>query len=372
MPSCLSIAPSEASYANKSLLMPVCIKAKKPHKVTYHYNYCDMEFIGQQRTSYSLSCHCIVDALEDCRPYMYPHDKCNTMFISLVSIQLLVILIGVLLNSIIILQCLKNSSIRRRISSILLLNQAVADMVNCLLYLTPLIVTHLYSVTYEEYPSLLDSLNGATAFLSIASSLFIFLIIASERYLSIVKPLWHRLKLRRARIWKSIGIVWLLATTYAVVAFFLYLKNYNGEHETLFYYTKALQAKCGLLILTVTVIFTLTFCKAIASIRGQNLSGAVLSRKKKDFKLTATFTVMYVSFFLCFIPMIFVDASKKSPKNRLKILCFSLTSVINPVLTLKLRKDFRLGNKVDENRSSIVSRVSVNVRQGVDEVKSEL
>ena len=249
----------------------------------------------------------------------------------------------------------------------LLLNQAVADMVNCLIYLTPLIVAHFHNVTYREHPAILDSLTGSAAFLSFGSSVFIFLIIAFERYLSVAKAIWHRANLRKTHIRRSMMTSWLLATFFAVVAFYLYLKSYNGEKEIFFYYTKALQALVAVLILVVTILFTLTFYKALTNIRGTTLSGAVQIRRKKEFHITATFTVMYVAFLICFIPLVFVDASKKSPKNRLKILCFSLTSVINPILTLKLRKEFCVCKHIDRNNDSEVTATNVRtVHSGVD------
>ena len=195
IPTCLTEAPNTSLYRTTSLLMPLC-KGKKISKMMYHYNYCDKEFIGQQRTSYALSCHCITNTITDCRPYMFGNDKCNIIFISLLTIQLLVIVIGVILNSIVIAQYLKFSSIRKRLAHILLLNQAVADLVNCLVYLTPLIVTHFHNVTYREYPNILDPLFGSAAFLSFSSSLYLFLIIAIERYISIVQPFWHRIMYR--------------------------------------------------------------------------------------------------------------------------------------------------------------------------------
>ena len=256
-------------------------------------------------------------------------------------------MLGVILNSIVIAQYLKFSSIRKRLAHILLLNQAVADLVNCLVYLTPLIVTHFHNVTYREYPNILDPLFGSAAFLSFSSSLYLFLIIAIERYLSIVKPLWHRINVRRVHICRSIRILWLLAIIFACVSFYFYIKSYNGERDPLVYYTTVLQVKSGLIILLVSALFALTFYKALVSIRGRHLPGDAQTQKKKEFMLTATFTIMYVSFFVCFLPFIFADASKKSPKNRLKILCFSLTSIMNPILTLRVWKEFCICNKED-------------------------
>ena len=359
IPKCFSEALNTTIRRRANFSTSLCVNGTEISKIFYHYDFCEREYIGQLQTSSTLDCHCIVDAIEDCRPYMNLQDKCNTVFISLLSVQFIVTLVGVTLNSIIIVQFLRRSFARKRTVSILLLNQAIADMVNCLVYLTPLIVTHFHNVTNREYHPLLDSFSGSTAFLSIASSLFIFLIIAFERYLSIVKPFWHRVHLRKTRIWRSIITIWLIAVTFAIIAFCLYLKSYNGEADMLISYTNALQVISGLLITTVTVLFTLTFSKALVSIRRNDLSGAVLTRKKKEFTLTATFTVMYVSFLICFIPLVFLDAAEKSPKNRLKILCFSFTSIINPILTLKLRREFRVGNKYNEKRASVISNASV-------------
>ena len=340
MPPCLSVAPESDSDIFVSLCSHEGIT-----NMRYNYKYCNDKSIGQQRTSSELMCYCISNAIVDCRPYMYLYDKCNTIFISLVSTQLLVIVVGIMLNSIIIVRFLQLLSIQKRIANILLLNQAVADMVNCLMYLTPLIVTHFHDVTYTHYPVILDSLFGSAAFLSVASSLFIFLVIAFERYLSIAKPLWHRVNLRKLHIRRSIVASWLVAMIFAAIAFYLYLKSYNGEKEIFFYYTKALHGIAAILMLVVTILFSLTFYKALLSIRGKNIPGAVLSGRKKEFHITATFTVMYISFLTCFIPLAFADDSEKSPKNRLKILCFSLTSITNPILTFRLRKEFRIGKR---------------------------
>ena len=191
-PTCFSEVPNRASNRKTSHLVPLCVEGKRVQEIVYHYDSCDQEFIGQQRTSNTLSCYCIINKIEDCRPYIYPNDKCNAIFIVILCILVLVVMIGVIMNAMIIVKYLKHSRIRKRISHLLLLNQAIADMANCLIYLTPLIVTHFHNVTYKEHPIILQPLLGFSSILSCGSSILIFLVIAFERYLSIVKPIWHR------------------------------------------------------------------------------------------------------------------------------------------------------------------------------------
>ena len=337
------------SYRTTNLSTTLCVNDSKMNKMMYHYDYCDKDFIGQQRTSYTVGCHCIRNTITDCRPYMYLYDKCNTIFISLLSIQLLVIVVGIALNFIIILRFFRNSSIQKQRSNILLLNQAVADMVNCLVYLTPLIVTHFHNVTYSEYSSIIDLMFTFGAFLSFRSSLCIFLVIAFERYLAIAKPIWHRVNLREKHIWRLNVITWAIAMITAAIACSLLS---NGEIAIFFNYLKVSQAIDIIQIVIITILFVLTFYKALTYIRRRNISGIVLFQKRKELHLTAIFSLMYILFILCFFPLTIGNAFTKSPENRLKILGFSLTSIINPILTLKLRKGFRVGSKLNENRSS--------------------
>ena len=370
IPQCLSEVPHTVFYRKVNLSEPFCVDGNEINEMIYHYDHCENNSIGQQRTSHALSCHCIRNPITDCRPYMYVNLKCNTIFISLVSIQSFAIIVALLLNFLIITRFLKNPSIRKRISNILLLSQAFADSYNCLLFLTPLIIMKIHWVLFREYPRMLDSILNFGGFSSFRSSLLMFLIIAYERCLAILKPLWHRVKFRKAHIRRLITVSWLIAVLEAAIACYLYL---DDENEILSYYLQTCQVIDYVQIFTITVLFGLTFYKALVSIRGHDLSSVALSQKKKEFHLTLTFIIMYISFILCFLPLAVGDSLTKSPENGLKIFVFSFTSIVNPLLTLKVRKELRVCYKSNRNRSSITStRESITVPKTDDTSKTKL
>ena len=233
-------------------------------------------------------------------------------------------------------------------------------MVNCLIWLTPLMVALSHIVTYREYSSIIDTISMFGGFLSVKSSIFSFLITAVERYLAVVKPFWHRVNVTKTYTLRLISCAWIIAVINAVIATYLHP---HGRLEGVSIFIISVQALFFMLMLIITLLFGLTFYKALMSIRRPDLSGITLSKKKKEFHLITTFVIMYVTFIACFFPIATNNTLTKSPENYLKFLVFSLTSIINPVLILKLRKEFRICTKLKRQRSNPTNREDVEESQ---------
>ena len=64
-------------------------------------------------------------------------DACQIKFTIIVSIQLLIVIVALFLNSIIAINFCRRRPLRKKIYNILLFNQAVADIVNCFVFAFP-------------------------------------------------------------------------------------------------------------------------------------------------------------------------------------------------------------------------------------------
>lgn len=305
----------------------------------------------------------------------------------------LISFVGTILNVLLLYKCLCKRSVRKKVPNVLLAHQAIVDLYNLVVYVPASLK---FGYTHEE------TFNDAQDFwvwylatnllyeLSIFTSMFNFILISVERFLSLWKPFYHRAYVTCGRVYRMALLVWVLSGIVqgiCVVGWFTNkVKWYN-------------RMKTGMLLAGFIVVTGLTlaaFFKARQSLRrGKNFKyveersandamdekkSSVLSKLSlsslasfkssisseelaKEFQLTLLFCLMYSCFCWGFLPLMIiwtwtylVDFNSFSIDGRpiyFKIAsnAFILSSMLNPLLAMWLKKDLRqdwglLGNKM--------------------------
>ena len=239
-----------------------------------------------------------------------------------------------------------NSNVRRKISNVLIFNQAVADLVNCLIYGIPNAV-YLLLATLEKQEFVLQYMVYSTTItLTAASSLGIFVVIAVERYLSISRPIWHKANVRKKHIWICILIFWLLSLLMSAFRAYTILSHRYHMQMT---HLRVMQVFVAVLVLIVIIIYVFTFKTAHRSVTRPPKNSASSYRRnermKRQIYLSVMFLLMFIVFNLCFIPIIieiFLDVHYLSVLLQTMFLPLCLTSVFNPLLVLCFKREFRM------------------------------
>ena len=97
-----------------------------------------------------------------------------------------------------------------KLASLLLLPQAVADTVTCVVCGIPGQILNLIILIQGYFPNHTKLLIILST-LSVIASLLIFTIIAIERCLSVCMPFWHRVNVEKKHIWVPIITAWLFS-----------------------------------------------------------------------------------------------------------------------------------------------------------------
>ena len=261
------------------------------------------------------------------------------------AIQLMIIVAGVVLNMLVVSSFIRRPSLRKKIPNILLFNQSIADLFNSAVYGVAYIVrTALLSMLHDG-----ESVKGVTTFIflffmviTLYCSTLLYAVIASERFLSISFPLWHRVHVTKRHIWSSIMLVWLFSIVLAIFIFFSFI-SINGLRIIV----NMCYSLTSVVVFIIIVLFITTFARACHSINTQPTLSNLGNSLKKQVRLTMIFFIMFIAFTIVYIPLIamFIDinVSASVSGTRSDIMCslLLLTSLFNPILTLCFKKEFR-------------------------------
>ena len=322
----------------------LCNATANEKTVLYNYKTCSEDSLAYARHENQVECFCINNPITDCRADLF-YDKCTSIFMIVLMVQAIIILLGVILNLLVCYTFCRRECARKKISNILLVNQSIADLVNCIGYALPTLILFFIltisktiqpvKIFRREYRHSLILVCEVMAFVSISSSVMIYAVMAFERWMAFAKPMWHRTKLRKRHIWRAIMILWLVSISSSILVVFV--------DDTLYIiYFRTMKAVMVLIMAIVTILFSVTFYKARKAIRGQLEVRRDLNHAKKEFHLTKVFILMYLLFLLTFIPLAVTKPNEKNPLRRIKFIFFTLTAMMNPILTMTIKRDFNL------------------------------
>ena len=323
------------------------------------YIYCQPERIGSWygENNYGKTgfhCRCVTDLLHDCMADMNDNQICRPLFPIIISIETIIIIVALLLNGTICYSFFMKLLLRKENPTVVLFNQAVADIVNCLVYAFPndifLMILHATKATKRdilEEPKHMDTVGNTTLTLTASASVGLFVIAATDRFLALYKPVWHKVRMNKRVIWRAVIVNWMIAITLSLVI--PIISNTSNEPESQFEsYKIFLLATLVIVLIYVTTIYIFTFFLAYRAVykRANNTEEAI-AQSKKEFKLVAILIAMYLIFVIGSAPLIITTAANElqySLRSQVLFLVFTFTSLLNPLLTLYLKSEFRLGS----------------------------
>ena len=304
-----------------------------------------------------LICQCLKNFFRDCVPFSNDH-RCKTIFYGIMSVQLLLIITGLILNSIIVSVFCKQANVREKIPNILLFHQAIADLFNGGVYGITRVTYLMVKKIDKKFVWAIQSIFYAAFIISLLSSIFLCTVIAIHRFVSIYFPIWHRVHLTERHVQALIIVIWLVPIPFVI----LYLIYYKIIILWLIY------TLIAPLVIIITVLFISTFIKAFLSLQIQSINSTPHQRSsKRQLRLSLLFLVMFMEFALVYIPqtLIFSGTVGGGSDTLLGIMftLLLLTSVVNPILTLSFRKQFRIfqsRTRPNNNRNGFQMQMQVS------------
>ena len=290
----------------------------------------------------------VVFNLSNFTPHCHPRSSdrhCRIIFHSIVTMQLVVIVVGIILNMIIVTSFVTRRALRKRIQSILLFNQALSDLFNAVFYgisTVSLLISDMVHV-----PLFSTDIASVSGIITIYSSLFLYTVIAFERFLAIQLPLWHRVNLRKRYMWIAVAVTWCFSMALAVLILLAF--HFPSILDALIVIELDIVLQTVFLAIVI-FLFILTFIKTLHSMKSQPTESASTTTStyfKKQLRITGIFFLMFMSFAVVFIPLtvdLYVRNSNYVQINILNTMLM-LTSVINPLLTLYYKKIFRASHR---------------------------
>ena len=268
-----------------------------------------------------------------------------------ISLLILMSVAIILSNSLIAFLFFWKKQLRKKVTNILLFNQACVDILNGLLFVPIIILIIFCDISSEEF------VFGTFYCFSLITSLFSFTLLAFERYFSVSRPLIHRQVVTKGRVTKAIILIWILSTLMVMLAQIWYFTSTAVKKRLLSYYTYALWGIVAMTFSVVVCLYGGTVGRArkfIKTQRGRCLEKHVLEIHKKEMRVTILFIALFVAFLLTYLPSLIInifdfsgvhDERKYELFSDAILLIYLSNSVFNPTLTICRKEDFLLAFK---------------------------
>ena len=343
-PTCPAMAPK--GYDG----MVWCAKSGQRDQYTtwyFEYNSCSRENTARLTNDDDyFTCTCINNISRDCRAIMCDNESCERAFQGIYSLQMIIALLALVLNILICFGFRQKDSMRKKNSNILLLNQALVDIFSTICALPNAIFLLLQSSLKAE-PSYMYPTAITMLILSASSNIFLFVVIATERFLSLYKPIWHRSNVNSRIVWKAIAVAWFVSLLLtAVVPITQHPSNQEERDQQFYLYRLFLFALLGVLLILITTLHVWSFVLAYRAVyTRERTSQQHFLQSKKQLRLLLIFIAMYIAFLVAFVTlqvMAILDSIYFSIQNQVLLCVFTTTSLLNPVITLCLKPAFRL------------------------------
>ena len=292
-------------------------------------------------------CYCVENSFHDCLAQyrMDGKDECKPIFITITAIQCAILVVAVSLNGIIIWKFYKRAKNRTKIPNILLFNQALVDVASCLIYSIPNIIHVIYQLVHEEIIEGYTAVSVAFLTLTASTSIFLYIVITVDRFLSIYLPLWHLANIHPRHLWRATALQWLLSIIFTAISLALmFSMSVKARWQFLRSYRDVFVVVLIVLVALISLTMIACFCKALYSLHLHHQQRDEDVQDKKRFQLMSVFLVMYVVFLATFIPIAvsaFIGSRLYNAQNQTIITIFTFSSVLNASLTMYYRREFR-------------------------------
>ena len=201
-------------------------------------------------------------------------------------------LIGMTGNIFVVVIIINTSAMRKKLTNAYITNQSVIDALASLLLI--------FSVTFEDdgrtYHTLLDDLKCRIWFTRFpswslfTSSTYNLIMLTIERYLSIIHPIWHKMKFTKKMVIASILFVWLFGASFnAALLFPTSGLTANGKCRVLMFWPEGhWQNAVGVVAIFILYfiplfIFTILYTRIFIKLR-QSVRSAVINDPARNFR----------------------------------------------------------------------------------------
>ena len=265
-------------------------------------------------------------------------------------------------NVVVILTYCLAKKIRGKTANLLLCDQAVVDAYNGIVVGGLTVMSYALTLDHQNWwPLLIQTVYQ----LSIGVSIHTILLISVERYIFILKPLFHRSSVTKGRMLVAVAGSWVASFVWIP----LRLVNWHEDDEEKAYQIFIAIFDCYILLLTVTVgclhVLTYRAVKRFIMHRHKDLlvrstPGKTAHHKEnikvkqhmKEMRVSKIFIAMFVAFICTYIPvflsgLVFISGVYKLLPNSaykyfsLDLIFYLCNSICNPFLTLLFKEDYR-------------------------------
>ena len=271
-------------------------------------------------------------------------------------VEIIIAFMAIYMNIYIMKNVLKRNTSRRRVSTLLILNQCTVDLFNSVMFV---LLNGAYECWQSYHSKIEDFIENIPIYaifskllvftftVSVISSVFSFLLVSIERFMAILTPLYHRRNLTRKKLYVCITLVWL--SSFAVAGMGHVMLIYFPNKRRIYnYLVLAIIASSSILV---SFLFLVTYFKSRNSVRNGNSHNYT---SEKEVRLTIIFISMYLIFLLVPLPMTIVLMVKPWIGNISCPIFMGLSSLVNPLLVLK--KDLKR-----RRHTSTVSRTAIEI-----------
>lgn len=245
--------------------------------------------------------------------------------------------------------------IRTKTANLLLCNQAIVDIFNGA-------VAGGITIFSDYAPDVVK--QGIYQF-SIALSLHTVVLISIERYIFILKPLYHRTSVTKGKIMMSVIISWALSLVWIPLRLIHYQKS-RLDWESYVYFIAVSDCVIFLMMASVGCLHVLTY-RAVKKFIMSRLDDMINVNKRKsilfkrnikykhhlkEMRVSKIFISMFVAFICTYLPVfvtgiVYIAGGFQSVKVSdykyfsLDLLFYLYNSLFNPIVTLAFKEDYR-------------------------------
>ena len=236
--------------------------------------------------------------------------------ICLLCVMCICVIPAIFGNTLIVISYVKLSSFHGKAMYKYIVNMAISDLLLGLfmfLYPADILISELRRYKYFCILRFVFLLFG------ISSSAMFLTLISIDRFLSVVYPLDHMVKTQNKRItWMIIGVTWMMSVILSLAQIFNnYLDSYSNYDENIpcinsAVFSKTFQFICEIFIASALVI---DFILYVFIVRAIVYSPMTKTRPKDAIAKTKLMILVYVTFLICWSPMLVVSFIFKENKS---------------------------------------------------------
>ena len=289
----------------------------------------------------------------------FPEQYLRTTGYPNMSDWIMLILIGIfiiIINLVIVVAYVKNSTLSRKPANTLLCSQACCDLLLGTVYLPSRIVTE-----YGTSPDFKEFISCYTLFLSLLS----LIALATDRYLVILKPFLHQYYVSKSLTRKVVLLTWVMPLPVTLLPLSWWFSKDKMTFQLPFLYVLYPLIFFSELAMVCVYVMIFKFVSNYIKNKTRKISQQdacmnsnmaqrlQIANMKREMKIATLFLSLLSFFIMAYTPILYVNLvylikrADLAPTwvMTLGLYLFALNSAANPVLTIFLKIDYQIAIK---------------------------